>query len=171
MSSLNTSSIDVYVVKDKNHNVAELCYYPYSLDINGEEARKVYVAINGERAFWTTHTAANAMIVGYIREGLVVSLKIQLSTIDGASHCQNVQVKGEGKIFLKVETPDIGWGYYLTDGISAWDGGYGHQLVPTDRTTDALEEAKRAVIGGYGHPVFSLRLFLNERALTVNISS
>ena len=59
-----------------------------------------------------------------------------------------------GKYYLSVPDADCRWGFYLTDGDSAWDGGFGlgnAEYVPTSRVVKRLEYAKQAIEGGYGY--------------------
>lgn len=78
----------------------------------------------------------------------------------------NVQINGKGKVLLRVTDDDSRWGFYLTDGESVWDGGFGiadnKKTVPTKRTSKAVEDAKHAIINGYGYPCFSRYEFVNE---------
>jgi hypothetical protein len=60
------------------------------------------------------------------------------------------------KFYLQVcgdRKADGRWDFYLTDGESAWDGGFGiadnATLTPTKRIVKRLEAAKDALQGGY----------------------
>ena len=68
----------------------------------------------------------------------------------------NVQVDGKGKVLLQVSNctnVETRWGFFLTDGESAWDGGFGiadnRSVRTTKRTSRAVEKAKKALEGGY----------------------
>lgn len=68
----------------------------------------------------------------------------------------NVQINGKGKILLQVSSlPECykgRWDFFLTDGESAWDGGFGiadnQKIVPTKRTSKAVEAAKESLKAG-----------------------
>jgi len=68
---------------------------------------------------------------------------------------QNVQINGKGKVLLKVtdlNDQDSRWGWYLTDGESVWDGGFGiadnKKIIPTKKDSKKLREAKKAIKDG-----------------------
>ena len=69
----------------------------------------------------------------------------------------NVQINGKGKILLQVsgfkeEDFDSRWGFFLTDGESAWDGGFGiadnQEIVATKRSSKTIEWAKEVLLSG-----------------------
>jgi hypothetical protein len=69
---------------------------------------------------------------------------------------KNVQIEGKGKVLLQVvEDSDScsRWGFYLTDGINCWDGGFGiasnKTIVATKRTSKIIETTKFGLEEGH----------------------
>lgn len=74
----------------------------------------------------------------------------------------NVQINGKGKVLLQVSDCsrfDGRWDFFLTDGESVWDGGFGiadnQSTIPTKRTSKAIEWAKKSLVLNDVYPVFS----------------
>lgn len=78
-----------------------------------------------------------------------------------------VQSSVDRKHYLRVEIEtgeetSSQWGWWITDGESVWDGGFGLPLkmgentfVETARKVEKLELAKEAIAEGFAWPVFS----------------
>jgi len=70
-----------------------------------------------------------------------------------------VQINGKGKVLLQVLDEESRWGFYLTDGTSVWDGGFGFgsrvQIVPTRRKCPRLDGVADAIARGEAFPEFS----------------
>jgi hypothetical protein len=70
-----------------------------------------------------------------------------------------VQINGRGRVLLQVLDQESRWGFYLTDGESIWDGGFGFgsrvQIVPTRRKCPRLDGVARAIASGQAFPEFS----------------
>lgn len=79
---------------------------------------------------------------------------------------------GASKYLLQVPCSDSRWGFYLTDGVNAWDGGYYSGLknwtvvseIPLrlKRVRSNLESTRHAILNNYGYPVLSRYKFVNE---------
>jgi hypothetical protein len=66
-----------------------------------------------------------------------------------------VKSQSTGKYYLQVEDNSSRWGFYLTDGDSAWDGGFGlgnAVYVPSKRKVKKLEAVRHAIANNYGRP-------------------
>jgi len=77
---------------------------------------------------------------------------------------ENVRINGIGKVLLKVSEFeeryfDSKWGFFLTDGVSVWDGGIGiadnATIVPTKKSSVDVQWAKMAIQSNWVTPNFS----------------
>ena len=77
-----------------------------------------------------------------------------------------VQLDGRGKIYLQVIDESARWGFYLTDGDSAWDGGFGmpphSEVKVTRRRCPKLDWVQSMIECGIAEP------YLEKYALLYN---